>query len=232
MRSTRALFVVLGLVGGCGPSRSGGFGNVTPDDVTSDDVIAADLPTLTDAAVTEVAAPADLPAPRDVAPADAGVDVPAARDARADVSQADARPADVPPSADGGACGARDLGSRIGPSLATGATTGGASTLEGTCGGADVDEAVFTWVAPADGDYDFSAEGSDFDTVLYVREGLCTETELGCNDDSDTLQSLVTVTLRAGQRVTVVLDGFGPNFGNYVLGITPAAAADAGAPTD
>ena len=39
-------------------------------------------------------------------------------------------------------------------------------------------------------------------------------------------------TLVGGQRGTVVVDGFDQNAGNYVRGITPVAAADAGAPTD
>ena len=238
MRSARALAVVLGLLGGCAETRGGGFSKVLPDDAAAAaDVTVEDLPVVTDVTVADLTAPADLPTPRDVAPTDAGVDAPAVTDARADVSALDAPPADVPsadvsPAVDGGMCGARDLGARTGPSLATGTTTGGASTLEGTCGGEAVDEAVFTWVAPADGDYDFTTDGSDFDTVIYVRDGLCTELELACNDDDESLQGRVIVPLVAGQRVTVVVDGFDTNAGNYVLGITPVAAADAGAPTD
>jgi hypothetical protein len=233
MRSARALAVVLGLLGGCAETRGGGFSNVLPDDATAAaDVTVEDLPAVTDATVADLTAPADLPTPREGAPTDAGVAAPAATDARADVSAVDVRPTDVPAAVDGGVCGARDLGARTGPALATGATSGGPSTLEGTCGGDAVDEAVFTWVAPSDGDYDFTTDGSDFDTVIYVRDGLCTESELACNDDDESLQGRVIVPLGAGQRVTVVVDGYDTNAGNYVLGITPVGAADAGAPTD
>jgi len=121
-----------------------------------------------------------------------------------------------------GSCNAVDLGSRTGASVATGNTIGGTATLEGSCGGDEAEEAVFAWTAPSAGRYTFDLAGSGYDTVLYLRDGLCATRELECNDDSDeSVQSSVTVTLRAGQQVTIVIDGYGGDTGTFELAIRP-----------
>lgn len=78
------------------------------------------------------------------------------------------------------------------------------------CGGAAVD-AVLSFTAPQDGQYTFATAGTSYDTVLYVLDGLCGGDEIACNDDTpfDTSSEL-TVSLFAGQQVTVVIDGFTP----------------------
>ncbi len=98
--------------------------------------------------------------------------------------------------------------------------TNGASGDTGSCGGADAPEVSYVYFAPRAGTYTFDTFGSEFDTVLYVRND--TSTELGCNDDSPgglTKQSRVTLPLTAGQMVSIIVDGFGTESGNYTLRI-------------
>jgi hypothetical protein len=98
--------------------------------------------------------------------------------------------------------------------------TSGASVTSGSCGGADAPEATYFYVAPRTATYIFDTLGSEFDTVLYVRSD--TGTELACNDDitAGTLtQSRVTLALTAGQMVTIIVDGFAMQSGNYSLRI-------------
>lgn len=122
-----------------------------------------------------------------------------------------------------GVCMARDLGSAVGRAVATGTNADAAGSSEGSCGGDAAAESAVLWTAPADGDFTFSTEGTDFDTVLYVNDGACAGTELDCNDDepgNDELWSSVTVTLRRGQRVVVFVDGYDGESGPWTLNIT------------
>ncbi len=177
----------------------------------------------TDSATTDAPAPDDRPATTDVPTT---TDVPATGDA----ATGDAATTDVT-TGDGGACPARTLPSRTGSAIAMGDTSSEAAALEGTCGGESASEATFSWTPPAAGTYTITTAGSDYDTVLYVRDGSCTGAELDCNDDDETgktLQSSVTVTLRAGQTVVIVVDGYDTETGPFTLNITEGAP-DAGA---
>lgn len=89
----------------------------------------------------------------------------------------------------------------------------------GTCGGGGAPDMAFTMMVPEDGFYVFDTVGSSFDTVLYVLDGDCTGTELGCNDDTTGAQSEVGVVLAAGQVVTVVVDAFGITGGAFNLNV-------------
>lgn len=63
--------------------------------------------------------------------------------------------------------------------------------------------------------------GSAYDTVLMVREDVCSMGDLSCNDDAQaTLQSEIILTNLAAGLYFVVVDGFGANSGNYNLNIT------------
>ena len=66
------------------------------------------------------------------------------------------------------------------------------------------------WTAPSAGTWRFDTAGSDYDTVLHVRDGVCGATVLGCHDDvgGGSYASQLDVTLRAGQVVTAVISGF------------------------
>jgi len=157
------------------------------------------------------------------------------------VSAGDAAALDVPrdlPGAvdadvaapDVGACGARPLGSRTGAPVATG-TTRGAGALAGICGGAGAPDAAFSWTAPRAGTYRIHTGGAGYNTVLYVRDGACDGAEVACNDDAEkTFQSQLSVTLRAGQTVVIVVDGADGGAGAFEISIEEADAADAGAP--
>ncbi len=115
-------------------------------------------------------------------------------------------------------------------------TTRDPDRLAAGCGRSDGGEAVYRFVAPDDGEYTFSTEGSDVDTVLYVRSD-CDDaaTELACQDDVDTANrryfSRVAVRLRAGQAVFVVVDGYSES-GDYALeaAVEDAPPPDAGVP--
>lgn len=93
---------------------------------------------------------------------------------------------------------------------------------------------TFQWTAPAAGTWRFDTVGSDYDTVLHVRDGLCGPTALGCSDDAPGVgyASRLELSLRARQVVTVVVSGFnahpenngplpGGGSGAYVLNINP-----------
>jgi hypothetical protein len=116
-------------------------------------------------------------------------------------------------------CAGKHLGSALGPAVATGSMSAHASSLAGSCGGEGEAEIVFSWTAPADGLYEFSTLGSDFDTVLYLRDGSCEGAELACNDDAGGSHSAVVRQLAAGQTVLVVIDTFGGAARNYALNV-------------
>ncbi|MBI3785151.1 MAG: hypothetical protein HY270_17305 [Deltaproteobacteria bacterium] len=122
----------------------------------------------------------------------------------------------------GGSCPQDDLGSglRIGVSGSTvgqANNSGGASCGEG---GTNAPEATFRWTAPASGTYVIDTVGSNFDTILYVRDATCSGVELACDDDSAGDQkSSVTLNLTAGQTVVIAVDGFRASAGDYSLHI-------------
>ncbi|MCK6554629.1 hypothetical protein L6Q96_08640, partial [Candidatus Binatia bacterium] len=72
--------------------------------------------------------------------------------------------------------------------VVAGTTAGGSSAFGGSCGGAVfAPERVFQWTPTVSHDASISLCGSpfatNFDSVLYVREGTCVGPELACNDD-------------------------------------------------
>jgi hypothetical protein len=228
MRTRSLLFLAL-FVTACSSKPGVNFTADDAADVAVDDVAP-------DESVPDVSAPdasqpdASAPdaRPMDVATADVPRDVPVGSDAAADRVAADAAVTDVA-APDVGACMARPLGSRLGSPVAMG-TTSGATTLEGSCGGEESADAAFSWTAPRDGTYRIHTGGSAYDTLLYVLDGTCTGAEIECNDDAEkSVQSELFVTLRAGQTVVIVVDGFGGDEGDYELNIEESAA-DAGPP--
>lgn len=120
------------------------------------------------------------------------------------------------------ACPALSLGSTS-PQTVTGTTAGQLSIYDPSCGSPGSPEVAYSFTAPANGTYTFDTFGSVYDTVLYVRDGGCGGSELACNDDETitfTLQSQLSVVLTMGQTVTVFVDGFGGDFGNYTLNVS------------
>jgi hypothetical protein len=121
-------------------------------------------------------------------------------------------------------CADRNLGSALGPNVASGTTSGEGNNYS-SCSG-DGNDITFGWFAPATASYriDLCASQMSLDTVLYVRNGSCTGTSLACNDDGcglGGLQSRVTVSLQAGQAIVIIVDELFPTGGGtYQLAIT------------
>jgi hypothetical protein len=105
------------------------------------------------------------------------------------------------------------------PSTVMGSSLGEDSEFSSGCGGGGAPDVAFTFVAPADGDYTFDTQGTAFDTVLHVLDGVCSGPVLECNDDGivGTSQSMLSVSLVQGQEVTVVADAFGLQGGNVTV---------------
>jgi hypothetical protein len=114
--------------------------------------------------------------------------------------------------------------------------TSGPSTLAGTCvPTATAPERVYRWTPAASGTaiiQTCSTTATTYDTVLYVRSGTCTGTQLACNDDTtgcgtttDVANphrgSRITTTVSAGQTYFIVVDGYDGNQGSYSLRVTP-----------
>ncbi|MBL4689252.1 MAG: hypothetical protein JKY37_31960 [Nannocystaceae bacterium] len=129
-----------------------------------------------------------------------------------------------------GTCPDGDIGNTV-PQTTMGDTTMSDNTLFGSCGGNLAGDESLTFVAPEAGIYTSDTLGSDYDTVLYVRED-CSGAELGCNDDISGAESAsqVNVTLEQDQSVVVVVDGNSED-GNYNLNVTLDECPDEALPS-
>jgi hypothetical protein len=129
-------------------------------------------------------------------------------------------------------CPTFDIGSSIGMSVASGSTAGRASANRGSCGGDAAGEVSIRWVAPMTGAYTFDTRGSNFDTVVYLRSGSCTGTEVACNDDfaSGQIFSQLTLNAVAGATYLIFIDGDQTSSGSWTLNVVPGQRADAGLP--
>ena len=130
-------------------------------------------------------------------------------------------------------CPARDIGSRLGASVAVGTTVGAPSEVAGSCAGGSGPEISYAWRAPVSGRFRIDTFGSSYDTQLHVRLGDCDGAEVVCNDDTGGQQSSVVLPLTAGSSVVIFVDGFGAGSqGDYVLNITRVLSTEAGVCTD
>jgi len=121
------------------------------------------------------------------------------------------------------------IGSAVGPGVAQGDSSGQTNRLAGSCGGGDAPEATLAFTAGQAGQYTFDTFGSDLASVLYAKDGACDGVELACNDDADgTSASRLDLTLAAGQRVILVVDGEASAGGAWRLniGFDPYAGLD------
>ncbi len=100
------------------------------------------------------------------------------------------------------------------------------STLQPTCGSAvSGPEAVFLYQAARDSTVCATTAGSDYDTVLHVREGDCLDVgqELECNDDdfsgiADRPDSTIEFITTAAQSYYLVVDAYDSDeFGQFSL---------------
>ncbi|MCC6765942.1 MAG: hypothetical protein IT293_14890 [Deltaproteobacteria bacterium] len=109
-------------------------------------------------------------------------------------------------------------------------TTSGSSQMNATCGGSAAPEQVFQWTPAVSGLARLSLCGSGYDTVLYVRSGLCeTGPQVACNDDSSPCGQASTVEtyVEAGTTYFVVVDGFASLAGSFTLSVSPPGCAAA-----
>ncbi|MFT4703930.1 MAG: cysteine-rich repeat protein [Bradymonadia bacterium] len=101
---------------------------------------------------------------------------------------------------------------------------------DGTVGG----EIAMTFIAPEAGTYTFSTVngGTDYDTVVYLRDSCGAAESIDCNDDTTGEapfgggQSDLSVALEADQSLVVYVGGRGNACGNFVLSVTAAACGD------
>lgn len=119
-----------------------------------------------------------------------------------------------------------DLMGRTG-TVARGSTRDRISSHRATCGSPSAaGDVVYEWTVPSDGDWVIDTEGSMFDTVLEIRVGGCAGEVIQCDDDSgESTQSLVRGRFEAGQRLTIIVDGYFESSGEYVLNINRLGGA-------
>src|SRR5437867_2499532 len=116
-------------------------------------------------------------------------------------------------------------------------TTSGTSALAGSCGSSENSpERVYQWTPAVSGTATIQTcgAGTSFDTVLYLRSGVCAngpEMAAGCNDDACAnasglfRASRITPTVTAGQAYFIVVDGYGGAQGTFSLTVTPPGAS-------
>jgi len=77
----------------------------------------------------------------------------------------------------------------------------------------------YQWLAPIDGTFTVNTFGSDFDTTLaiYTGNSLATLVERGSNDDTQGLQSRVSIPVTGGTRYWIAVDGYSTSVGQIVL---------------
>jgi hypothetical protein len=124
------------------------------------------------------------------------------------------------------ACARDDAGSRLGRAIYTGTTVGASHQRAASCGRGASPERLVRWTAPRAGTFTFDLTGSsrEFDTVLAVLRGDCGGAEAVCNDDASGPQSAVRVTVSAGERITLLVEGKDTATGAFQLN---AEAVDA-----
>jgi hypothetical protein len=131
-----------------------------------------------------------------------------------------------------------DLGSNLGPAVATGTTVGGGNDfLNSTCGLLPGEDRAFTWTSPADATYLFDAIGSDFPVSLVIVDA----NNLGfpgsdcqgfgpCNFPGKPGGPREPVFVPAGVMKVIIIDSNG-TAGNFVLNIEQVTS-EAGFCTD
>src|SRR6185436_5424972 len=158
------------------------------------------------------------------------------------------------PCEDGNTCSINDTcnaGTCIGGSVASGCTscqaiavlpqeggtfagvTAGTGSLTSSCGvTAPSPERVYRWTPISSGPAIIATcgTGTAYDSVLHVRSGTCTGSEIACNDDTagcttgepnDHHGSRLSLTVTAGQTYVIVVDGYNGTRGTYTLTVTP-----------
>ncbi len=125
------------------------------------------------------------------------------------------------------ACVESVLDPAVGSDLAHAMTQTGGDDDGASCGGSGSPDLAYEWRVPYDGFFVLDTQGSDYDTVLYLRDD-CDGAELGCNDNGEGVgYSSLVGPFVADQRVVVVLDGTGGESGTAQLNINPVECPSA-----
>jgi hypothetical protein len=116
-----------------------------------------------------------------------------------------------------GTCPDEDLGNTV-PQTPSNTTIGGSNFSAGSCGGFGSNDYSYTFTAATQGIYAFDTAGSDFETVLYLRDGSCGGTELDCVVSTMGQGAHIDRSLVAGEQVVITVDGDGAE-GNFQLSV-------------
>ena len=121
-------------------------------------------------------------------------------------------------------------------------TTAGASTLAGSCASESgmAPEQVFQWTPSISGTaiIETCGEGTEYDTVLYIRTDCQNGADLDCDDDTCanstglTRASSIALVVTAGQTYYIIVDGYHDGAqGNLSLSVTPPSSPATVTPT-
>lgn len=124
-----------------------------------------------------------------------------------------------------------DLGSTVPQVQDDDSNVGAGNDAQGSCGGDDGEDYVYSFTVPEDGLYLIDTLGSTYDTVLYAVEGPdCGGSEIDCVDDfQGDFQSLLVLDLMMGQQISIVVDAFDAGeTGDIMLTITNVPAGTDG----
>jgi hypothetical protein len=117
-----------------------------------------------------------------------------------------------------------DLNSAVGSPVATYPYISAATNQWSvSCNGGSSRDIAYVWRAPATGSFSFSTGGSNFDTVLQIRNYKATSEIMGCNDDAgSSLQSRITLSgLVRGTTLLIIIEGYAGEYGDFArLNIT------------
>jgi len=111
-----------------------------------------------------------------------------------------------------------DLGTRLGSPVTTYSQIATASNQWSvSCNGGSSRDIAYIWKVPETGSYRFSTSGSNFDTVLQIRNYRSTSEIMGCNDDyGDVLTSRITLSgLIRGAVLLIIIEGYDGDYGNF-----------------
>ncbi len=120
---------------------------------------------------------------------------------------------------DPSACFHGDIPQSTGAPAVVGTTAFASANERAPCARSAGPELRYRWRPDTTRPYRIDTFGSEFDTVLYVFRG-CSREPVACNDDHDSLQSLVAFDATAGQAYILVVDGYEPSDqGDFLLTI-------------
>ncbi|MEZ4268511.1 MAG: hypothetical protein R3F39_19270 [Myxococcota bacterium] len=121
------------------------------------------------------------------------------------------------------------LSPAFGDGLASAFTTAESDDFSGTCAVGSGKDVAWQWTVPFTEWFTIDTLGSDFDTVLYLREGACDGPETACNNDADAAvdRSRIVGRFEAGTTYALVVDGNSGASGNAVLNIQPVTCPSA-----